>query len=401
MAALLTVAQAITAIRGALSPLRAEEVSLETAHGRILAAPVLATLSQPPFNSSAMDGYAVRFEDVREAGALLEIAGVSSPGKGFWRSLPSAAAVRIFTGAPVPDGADHILIQEEAESVGGKVIVRAPQQSAQYVRRLGMDFRKGDALLSDGARLTGAALALAAAGNAARVTVRKRPRVAIIANGDELVLPGVTPSLDQIICSIPFGLAPLIEGWGAEAVFLGVAPDDKPSLHRMAGDAADFDLVAPIGGASVGEHDFMRAVFAELGFAIKFEKVAVRPGKPTWFGVRDHACVLGLPGNPASAFVAATLFLKPAIERLLGMPADCDRKFLLARSAARIAETGPRETYLRAHVTEGADGVRCIAPFDLQDSSLLSIMTQSNALLRRESGAPAASAGELVEFLPL
>ncbi len=399
MKRMLSVKDAIAAIRSALAPLPAETVAPEEAAGRVLASPVIARLTQPPFNSSAMDGYAVRLDEAREAGAILDVVGVSSAGAGFHHPLPPGCAVRIFTGAPVPEGADHILIQEEAESRGEKVVITVRQQKAPYVRAAGIDFREGDLLLHKGARLSGAALALAAAGNVAAVAVATRPRIAIIANGDELVLPGAAPGRDQIVSSIQYGLSPHIEEWGAAAAFLGIAWDDKASIRQLAEAATGFDLIAPIGGASVGDHDFMRTVFEELGFSAVFQGVSVRPGKPTWFSAGGAAAVLGLPGNPASALVTARLFLKPAIERLLG--AESDDRFPKARLAKPIGENGPRETYLRARVTEGDDGVRWAAPFDMQDSSLLSVMAQSNALIRREIGAPAANTGELVEYLAL
>ncbi|MEX0644409.1 MAG: molybdopterin molybdotransferase MoeA, partial [Parvularculaceae bacterium] len=284
MQRMISVTEAKVAIRDALAPLPAEEIALETANARVLAAPVIARLTQPPFNASAMDGYAVRLADVREAGAVLTLAGVSAAGAGYRRALGPGDAVRIFTGAPVPEGADHILIQEEAEERSDNVVVKVGQHPTPFVRNSGIDFREGDVLLCAGMRLSSSALALAAAANVARVSVRARPRVAVIANGDELVMPGAFRGPDQITCSIQFGLSPLIEEWGAIPVFLGVAADSKQSIHRLAAKAESFDIVVPIGGASVGDHDFMREVFADLGYAPVFQGVSVRPGKPTWFG---------------------------------------------------------------------------------------------------------------------
>jgi molybdopterin molybdotransferase len=396
---MISVDEAIGAIRKTLEPLPAEEVALERAHRRVLAAPIAARMSQPPFNASAMDGYAVHLADVREAGATLDVIGVSSAGEGLHEPLPPASAVRIFTGAPLPEGADHVLIQEEAETAGGKVVVKAPQPRSANVRALGVDFAEGAVVAAEGVRLGGAALALIAAGNVASVKVTRRPRVAVIANGDELVPPGGTPRRDQIICSIPYGLSPMIEAWGAEASFIGTAADEEESIRRLAQEARDFDLIVPIGGASVGDRDYMRPVFADLGFEPIFDKVSVKPGKPAWFSVRRRTAVIGLPGNPASALVMARLFLKPAIERLLGLPADNDE--FLARTAVDIKENGPRETYLRARIVEGRDGVRVVTPFENQDSSLLSVMAQSNVLIRREAGASAVAAGDLVACLVL
>jgi len=298
MPGLISVDEAKDAIWNALSPLPAETIPLETASGRVLAAPVIAGMSQPPFNASAMDGYAVRIEDVRKAGAQLRVIGVSSAGERFTGALRAGEAVRIFTGAPVPPGADHILIQEDTARAGDVVRVTAEQKSAANIRPLGVDFHKGETLIAAGARIEGAALALAAAAGAARLSVTRRPRIALIANGDELVMPGETPGPDQIVCSIPFGLAPMIEKWGAQADFLGVARDDMASITAFARKAMDYDVIVPIGGASVGERDFMRAAFGDLGYAPVFEKVAVRPGKPTWFASPDEPPFLGCRETP-------------------------------------------------------------------------------------------------------
>lgn len=396
---MVSVTDAVAAIRKALEPLPSEEIALEDAHRRVLAAPIAARMSQPPFSASAMDGYAVRFDDARQSGDALDLVGISSAGEGFHGRLPRGAAVRIFTGAPLPGGADHVLIQEEAEEAGGKVIVKTPQSRPSNVRALGVDFEDGAVLAAKGARLEGPTLALIAAGNVATVSVTRRLRIAVIANGDELVPPGAVTRRDQIICSIPYGLSPMIEEWGGEPAFLGIAPDDRDGIRRFAKEALDCDLIVPIGGASVGDRDYMRPVFAELGFEPIFEKVSVKPGKPTWFSVSGRTAVLGLPGNPASALVTARLFLKAAIERLLGFSADDDA--FLARATVAIKENGPRETYLRARAAEGGDGVRMVTPFENQDSSLLSIMAKSNALIRREACAPSTAAGDLVACLAL
>ncbi len=398
MRRMVSVQEAKEAIRSALSLLAAEPVSLGTAIGRTLAAPVIAQITQPPFNSSAMDGYAVRLTDVRAAGSVLKLAGVSAAGAGYHQPLRPDEAVRIFTGAPVPDGADHILIQEEAEAGGGRVVVKVEQQPTLFVRAAGIDFREGATLVREGEQLSATMLALAAAANVPDFSVRRRPHIAIIANGDELVMPGAKPGRDHVISSIQFALSPLLEAWGATASFLGIARDAKNDIRKIA-EKADADIIVPVGGASVGDHDFMREVFAELGYEPIFQGVTVRPGKPTWFSIKGAGAVLGLPGNPASALVTARLFLKPAIERLLGM--DADDTLLRARASKAVPANGPRETYFRAHVKEDADGVRRATVFDLQDSSLLSVMARSNALVRRETGAPAAAAGDVVEYVLL
>lgn len=396
---MICVAEAVETIRGALSPLEAEEIAIEEAAGRTLAAPVVAALSQPPFAASAMDGYAVRFSEAQAEGARLSLAGISSAGERFAGPLPARGAVRIFTGAPVPEDADHVLIQEEARAEGGEIVVTKAQPKPGNIRAAGIDFRDGDRVLEKGARLTGPALALAAAAGAARLLVARRPRVALIANGDELVPPGKARSPDQIICSIPYGLAPMIESWGAQAVFLGVAPDDRGAIRRLVEQAMDCDLVVPIGGASVGERDFMRAVFADLGFQPLFQKVAVKPGKPTWFAPGKNAAALGLPGNPASALVMAILFLKPAIARLSGRREE--EAVIRARTESALPANGSRETYLRARLIEGEDGARRVAAFENQDSSLLSVFARADVLVRRPAGAPPAPVGAPVDCVAI
>jgi molybdopterin molybdotransferase len=395
---MVTVDEAVAAIRRTLAPLASEECPIEHAHRRVVAAAVTAKINQPPFNASAMDGYAVHFDDVCNAAAALDVVGISSAGEGFHDALPRGAAVRIFTGAPVPSGADHVLIQEEAEPIGEKIVVKATQSRPQHVRVLGVDFKKGEALVGEGERLTGAALALLAAGNLASVSVTRRPRVAVIANGDELIPPGSAMSRDQIICSIPYGLLPLIEEWGAAPSFLGIAPDNREGIRRLAEDASDFDLIVPIGGASVGDRDYMRPVFAELRFETVFDKVSLKPGKPTWFATKGKRAVIGLPGNPASAFVTARLFLKPAVERLLGSSKGGPESFR-ARTSIAIKGNGPRESYLRARLAEGEDGVRIVTPFEDQDSSLLSVMARADTLIHLRPNAAASLPHHLVECL--
>lgn len=398
---MISVDEAKSAIWDALSPLPAQSLPLEAAHKRILAAPVVARMDQPPFNSSAMDGFAVRLDDVRKEGARLSVIGISSAGERFTSRVGEGDAVRIFTGAPVPEGANHVVIQEDTIRQGDALFVRSAQERVQNVRPLGADFKLGETLLEAGELLTGPALALAAAGGAASVEVARRPRVALIANGDELVLPGVKPGPDEVICSIPFGLAPMIEDWGGEAAFLGIARDDRKSIRRLAERGLSFDILVPIGGASVGDRDFMRAVFAEIGFDSIFEKVSVKPGKPAWFGFARGTAVIGLPGNPASALVTAALFLRPAIARLLGRPRSAADAPLSARLNAPLGPNGPRESYLRARIVSAEDGAPIVTPFENQDSSLISVMARSNALIRRQKNTPAIKAGAIVDCILL
>ena len=392
MAAMVSVAEGRAQIRAALTPLASERVALAEAVGRVLAAPLRARMSQPPFDASAMDGYAVRFGDL-EAHDRLRIVGASAAGERFAGSLREGEAVRILTGAPMPNGADHVVIQEETAREGDTLLILTPQTRQGNVRCAGLDFKHDAILLDKGAHLGGPQLALAAAADIADIEVVRRPRVALIANGDELVMPGAPRTEDQVVCSIPFALAPMINGWGGDAALLGIAADDRASIKSLARRARDFDLIVPIGGASVGDRDFVRAAFSELGFAPVFEKVAMKPGKPTWFATGDGAAIVGLPGNPASAIVSSILFARTAIDALLGRTPD---EFKAARLTTKLAGAGPRENYLRAKMHVDASGQRLVAPLHDQDSSLLSVIAAADALIQRPPESPELNAGDTV-----
>lgn len=394
---MISVEEARGVIRQTLTPLDAETSPLETAAGRVLAEPVIAQITQPPFTASAMDGYAVRIADAGAAGARLRVIGESAAGQRYTGNLEQGCAVRIFTGAPLPPGADHVVIQENTTRDGETVILSTAQTEPSNIRAAGIDFEQGEMLAAKGEKLSPAMLGLAAAGGNSTVAVRKAPRIALIANGDELVPPGEAMGPDDIICSVPYALVPMIRQWGGAPTFLGIAKDDPESIRAIAEKALDYDLIAPIGGASVGDKDFMRSVFQELGYKPAFEKVRVKPGKPTWFGAVGNTHVLGLPGNPASAIVVSILFLKTAVESLLALNGSSDAPFVAARTTRRLTPNGPRETYLRASMDISADGALCVTPFDRQDSSLLSVMAKADALIRRKTDAPETPEGAMVE----
>lgn len=397
---MITVDEAHAAITGSLAPLPHETVPITEGAGRILAEPVVAQLTQPPFNASAMDGYAVRLRDVVRERANLRVCGVSSAGERYHQALPDECAVRIFTGAPVPKGADHVIIQEHVEADGDTITVRRPAERHGNIRRAGIDFNQGDTLLEAGRRLGGRDIGLAAAANNTSFTVRRQPRVALVANGDELVLPGENLGPDQIVCSIPYALEPMIKAWGGVPAFLGIARDDLQDLRRFVDEAREYDLIVPIGGASVGDRDFMRTAFHEAGFQSIFQKVAVKPGKPTWFGkLGDHA-VLGLPGNPASALVMAILFMKPALAVLSGAMAQVN-PFHQGTTSTAITKNGSRETYLRARIVSSSETNACLEALQNQDSALLSVMSAANALIRRPANAPALAPGDTVDYVSI
>ena len=372
-----------------------ETIGINAALGRILARDALAGTTAPPADVSAMDGYAVRLEDTKDTGSQLRVTGEIPAGTLPAHAIGPGEAMRIFTGAPLPDGADHILIQEEAERSGDQIRVTVPQTAHQHIRKAGRDFSAGDVLVPAGTSLAPADLGLTAAGNNATVTVRRRPLVAILPGGDELLPPGNVLSPGKIIDSNSAALAALVRSWGGEALTPGIAGDSVAAIRAMIDTVKEADLILPVGGASVGDYDYMKAAFTEAGADILFSGIAVRPGKPTWFARRGQQRVLGLPGNPASAFVCAQLFLRPLMMSTAG-PANVFKAAL----ETSLSKAGFRETYLRA-VSRQQDGQTIVAPLADQDSSLLRPLQTANCLIRRMPNAPACAAGDTVECVKL
>ncbi|WP_395539543.1 gephyrin-like molybdotransferase Glp [Neotabrizicola sp. sgz301269] len=370
--------------------LPAESVPLSQAAGRWMAEPALARRDQPPFDTSAMDGYAVQGDP--KPGDSFTVIGEAGAGHRYAGSLAAGQAVRIFTGAPVPAGATRVVIQEDVRRDGDRITLTSTDSGAN-IRLRGQDFPAGAALAPR--RLRPADLALLAAMNLPRVSVARRPVVALIATGDELVMPGEDPGPDQIIASNAFALQAMARAEGAEARLMPIAPDRPEALREALSRAADADVIVTIGGASVGDHDLVGRVTQEMGLAPAFWKIAMRPGKPLMAGRLGDAILLGLPGNPVSAIVTGHLFLLPLLRALQGDPAPLPQP-LTATLAADLPANGPRTHYMRARRT-GQD----ITPFDKQDSALLTILTEANALLIRPISAPPAQAGESVPYLPL
>ena len=369
-----------------------ETLSVADAQGRVLAEAITARVSRPPAAVSAMDGYAVRLDDVREAGARLAVIGEAPAGAPFERPVGTGQAVRIFTGGEMPAGTNHIVIQEDTDRDGDTVICRDAYDHSEFVRPAGLDFAAGDTLLTPGTRLCAGELALAAAANHATLPVQRKLRVGILANGNELKPPGSDLAPGEIVNSNPAGLAALIRDWGGEPVDLGIAADTIDAIRSAIAGAPDIDIFLPVGGASVGDHDLMRPAFAAEGFEPVFEKVAVRPGKPTWFSRTASKRVLGLPGNPASALVCAHLFLQPL---LTGAPLP----LVKARLAAPLPANGPREQYMRAAISLTDGGVVMAHAAANQDSSLITPFIRSAGLIRRLPGAPGMETGQVVDCI--
>ncbi len=372
--------------------LPSETVPLAQADGRVLAEPVAAIRDQPPFDASAMDGWAVRRADVGEA-TTLRIVGESAAGRGHEPTLQPGEAVRIFTGAPLPAGAELVVIQEEATREGD-VVRLGPVAGGSHIRPRGGDFQAGAVLLEAGLRLDPWRLSLAAAAGRARLAVARRPRVAVLATGEELAAPGSDAGPFQIYESGSVGLLAMLARWGAAPTRLAPTGDDAAAIADAVRDV-EADVIVTVGGASVGDYDLVKPALATLGLDLDVETVNVRPGKPTWFGrLADGRLVLGLPGNPASAFVCAELFLRPLVLALQGAAAP--HRMATARLAMPLPANGPREHWMRARL--GPDGV---TPFPDQDSSLVTVFAAADCLLRRLPGAEAAAVGDVVDVLRL
>jgi molybdopterin molybdotransferase len=397
--ALLSVTEALARVTEGLEPLGAERVPLERCLGRVLAEDLAARLTQPPFDASAMDGFAVRAEDVAALPATLRLIGEAAAGSGFQGQVRQGEAVRVFTGAPVPEGADTIVIQEDAELSHGVVTVKAAAP-VRHTRPRGQDFTEGEVLLREGVKLGSRELMLAAAMNHAELPVRRRPKVAILSTGDEVVPPGSDPGPDQIIASVSFGLAALVEAQGGEPMSLGIAKDTPESIITLTRAGSAADILVTIGGASVGERDLVGAALRSEGLELDFAKIAMRPGKPMLYGRMGSQRVLGLPGNPVSALVCAFVFLVPMLHRLLGI--DPGRRGLVeAVLGEDLAANGPREHYMRGVSERGADGQRVVRPLPSQDSSLMADFARADCLIVLAPNAPALLRGERVGIIPL
>ncbi|MCB5198251.1 molybdopterin molybdotransferase MoeA [Loktanella sp. TSTF-M6] len=390
---MISVVEALDALFALVTPLDVEWVPLDHAAGRVLARNVAAQRTQPPFAASAMDGYAVHGAAVAP-GARFHVIGEAAAGHGFDGAIANGQAVRIFTGAPLPQGADRVVIQEDVARDADVITLRADLDGNAYVRPAGADFLAGD-LLGAPRRLTPADIALLAAMNIARVPVTRRPVVAIVATGDELVQPGETPGPDQIIASNNHGLAALLRAHGADVRLLPIARDTHASLALAFDLARGADLIVTIGGASVGDHDLVAAAAGARGMERAFYKVAMRPGKPLMAGRVDGAAMVGLPGNPVSAMVCGHVFLLPLIAAMSGLSARPAprRSAILTHD---LTANGPREHYMRA-VCAGDS----VTVFDRQDSALLSVLSQANCLAVRPVGDPARRAGDRIAVIAI
>jgi molybdopterin molybdotransferase len=396
---MISVEEALARLLEPLDSVPPEQVSIADGLGRVLAEDVAARRTQPPFAVSAMDGYAVRAEDLTNLPVELRIIAEVPAGAGFGGHLGVGEAARIFTGAPLPTGADTIVIQENAERQGDRVRVLEGAPRGRYVRREGLDFLENDVLLRAGRRLTARDIGLLAAMNRPWLSVHRRPRIGILSTGDEIVMPGDPIGPHQIVSSNSLALAAFVAACGGIPVSAGNAPDDPAALRRIAAATSGVDLLVTTGGVSVGEHDLVREALAADGFELDFWQIAMRPGKPLMVGRYRGTPMLGLPGNPVSTLVCALLFLRPALDRLGGTAATAEAP-PTARLGVSLAKNDGRQDYLRSKLARRADGAVEVFPFDVQDSSMMRLLAAADCLVVRPPHAPAVAAGSTVPVVP-
>jgi molybdopterin molybdotransferase len=395
---MISVEEALTRLLALVEPLPPEQISLADGLGRVLAEEVAARRTQPPFAVSAMDGYAVRAEDLARIPVELRIVAEVPAGAGFGGHVGPGEAARIFTGAPMPAGTDTIVIQEDTERQDDRVRVLEGAPRGRYVRRAGLDFAAGEVLLRRGRRLSARDVGLLAAMNRPWLMVHRRPRIGILSTGDEIVMPGDPIGPHQIVSSNSLALAAAVAACGAIAVSVGNAPDDPEALRRIAAATRGVDLLVTTGGASVGEHDLVRDALAVDGLDLDFWQIAMRPGKPLMVGRYRGTPMLGLPGNPVSTLVCALLFLKPAIERLSGLSMAAE-PIATARLGAALPANDRRQDYLRARLARAADGGEEVFAFEVQDSSMMQVLSAADCLVLRPPHAPPAAAGSVVPII--
>ncbi|MEN3289145.1 MAG: molybdopterin molybdotransferase [Bradyrhizobium sp.] len=400
--ALMPVADALAAVLDGAEPTPLETVALDQAYHRVLARDVAALRTQPPQPMSAMDGYAVRAADADRAQTTLQVVGEVAAGRPFEHALRPGEAARIFTGGVIPDGADSVVIQEDTVVDGDRVTITEAAVPGRHIRPAGIDFHEGAVLLEGGRRLSDRDLSLAASMNHPELPVHRRPRVALLATGDELVMPGHTPGPGQIVYSNGYALRALARAEGADAIDLGIAADTIAATTagiRRAREA-NADILVTTGGASVGDHDLVKQSLEAEGVAMTFWRIAMRPGKPMMYGRLGNMRVIGVPGNPVSSYVCSLLFVVPLIRRLSGL-ANVQQRRETALLGRDLAANDQREDYLRARLDERADGALIATPVSHQDSSLLGYLSTAQALVIRPPFAAAAAAGSVCSILRL
>lgn len=398
---MISVEEARARIVAALAALPAETVGIAAGFGRVLAEDLHARVTQPPAAVSAMDGYAVRAADIAKVPVTLTRIGEAPAGSAYSGKVAAGQCVRIFTGGPLPDGTDTIVIQENVTAEGDRITIQEPAPLGRYVRPAGLDFKAGEAGLSAGRVLTVRDVGLAAAMNRPWLRVVRKPRVAIISTGDEVVMPGDPIGANQIVSSNGLALAAFVTAWGGEPIQLGTVPDSTEALQHLAQGARGADLLVTSGGVSVGDHDLVRSALSAKGLAVDFWQIAMRPGKPLMFGHIGETPVLGLPGNPVSSLVCSIVFLRPALAAMLGIREPLNGQRSSAVLGRDLAANDRRADFLRATSSTDSQGRAVATPFDRQDSSMLRTLAKADCLVLRAPNAPPARAGDPVEIIPL
>ena len=395
---MISVDEAVQRVTRSFAPLPAERIALTDAMGRVLARDAVASIDHPPAPVSAMDGYAVNSAEVR-VGAELTVVGEAPAGHPYAGRVGSHQAVRIFTGGVVPEGADAVVLQEDVEAHDKTVRIRETLPKGENVRQRGLDFHAGDVLLERGRRLSARDIALLASADFAQLEVSRKPRVGVVATGDELSRPGEPRAPGGIVASSTYAIQAMVREWGGEAVDLGIFPDRAEELARLPAVTRGMDLIITLGGASVGDHDLIQSALAPHGFTLDFWKIAMRPGKPLIFGSLNACPLIGLPGNPVSSMVCAMIFVRPAIAMMLGSTSHADL-IRTARLTAPLKANGKRQDYIRTKLSV-SEGVLMAEPFALQDSSMQKVFARADALIIRPVDAPPAAAGDEVKVLLL
>ena len=401
------VTEALSRILESIPLMSHEEIPITNALGRVTAEDVRSRRTQPPVPLSSMDGYAVRFQDIKQTPSNLKRVGSAPAGGSYSSTLKANEAVRIFTGGPIPDGADTIVIQEnvnaESENNGAKLVINENPIKGQFIRPAGLDFKAGDIGIKAGKTLTTRDIGLAAAMNIPWVTVRRRPKVAILATGDEIVRPGEEIGPHQIVSSNSYSLAALVQAFGGEPLILGIAPDTIEGIQSSVKGALNADLLLTTGGASVGQHDLIQKAlskknYGDGGLDVNFWRIAMRPGKPLIFGRLGKTPMIGLPGNPVSTVICSLIFVKPAIEKMIGTEIETKEK-TTAYLCEELSKNDERQDYLRALVSSTDDGKKTVKAFQRQDSSMMMLLTKANCLIVRSPHDPKRSVGEEVEII--
>jgi molybdopterin molybdotransferase len=394
---MISVDEAVQRVTRTFAPLPSERIALTDALGRVLARNAIAPIDHPPAPMSAMDGYAVKSADAR-VGAELAVIGEAPAGHPYAGRVGAGQAVRIFTGGVVPEGADAVVLQEDIDAHEKTARIREAPLPGENVRERGLDFRTGDVLLERGRRLSARDIALLASADFAALDVARKPRVAVVATGDELTRPGEPRAPGGIVASSTYAIQSMVREWGGEPIDLGIVPDRNEELAKLPAATRGMDLVITLGGASVGDHDLIQSALAPHGFTLDFWKIAMRPGKPLIFGRLNASPLIGLPGNPVSAMVCAILFVRPAMSAMLGAPSAS--LIRTARLTAPLKANGRRQDYIRAKL-KVSDGRLTAEPFALQDSSMQKVFARADALIVRPIDAPAAVIGDEVQVLLL